>query len=51
MQEIQCISLKGQLGNKNPMFGKPAINRRKVKCITTGVEFDSVTSGANFFMV
>lgn len=41
------ISLEGMNGEDNPMYGKPAYNRRKVQCINTGEIFDAVTHGAN----
>lgn len=43
------ISLKGRSGEENPMYGKPAYNRKKVECITTGRIFDTVTEGASFY--
>lgn len=33
-------------GKKNPMYGKPAPNRRAVQCITTGEIFNNVTLAA-----
>ena len=33
-------------GEGNPMYGKPSINRKKVKCVTTGEIFDSITEAS-----
>lgn len=33
-------------GKGNAMYGKPSPNRKKVKCITTGETFDSITEAA-----
>ena len=33
-------------GEGNPMYGKPSHNRKKVKCITTGEIFDSITEAS-----
>ena len=38
-------------GEKNGMWGKPAHNRRKVICITTGKTFNSVTKASNHYKV
>lgn len=40
------VSLEGRSGKDNPMYGKPAINRKRLECITTGEIFDTVTEGA-----
>ena len=33
-------------GEGNPMYGKPSHNRKKVKCITTGEIFDSISEAS-----
>lgn len=40
------ISLDGMTGKDNPMYAKPAYNRRKVRCINTGEIFNAITHGA-----
>ena len=45
-------SMKGKnAGEKSAMWGKPAHNRRKVICITTGKVFNSVTEASNYYNV
>ena len=45
-------SMKGKnAGEKSAMWGKPAHNRRKVICITTGKIFNSVTEASNYYNV
>jgi hypothetical protein len=40
-----------QLGENNPMYGKPAPNRRKIKVINEGIVFDSLKQAANYLNV
>ena len=55
MEEIRrkkSNSMKGKnAGEKSAMWGKPAHNRRKVICITTGKIFNSVTEASNYYNV
>ena len=55
MEEIRrkkSNSMKGKnAGEKSSMWGKPAHNRRKVICITTGKIFNSVTEASNYYNV
>ena len=45
-------SMKGKnAGEKSAMWGKPAYNRRKVICVTTGKTFNSVTKASNYYKV
>ena len=38
-------------GEKNPLYGKPAHNRSKVICITTGKDFDCIKDAGNWYNV
>ena len=49
MKEIRRKKSEALKGERNPMWGKPARNRIKVTCITTGKTFDCIKDAEKYY--